>query len=414
VFTPDFSQQGDYVVTFLARDRDDSGLIDSQLVTITVTDYNRWPTIDPLGPFTLDEGDTLMFTVTAHDPDGTIPWLALGYAPLNSEFTDNGDGTGDFIFTPNFFQAGIDSARFVAVDADDPGRFATMTVRLTVLNVNRAPVMVPIPDTTIPDGFLLTINVVATDPDSTFPILFIRGRPDSATFVDNGNGTGIFSWRPRFQDIGTHNVIFGCRDATNQSIADSQLVVIEVITAGNHPPIFVQIPDQQLGDGDTLDLDITATDDDGDPLIISYVGSLPFGMQFNDLGGGQATIFWIPTEEQEGDTTVTLVATDGILTDTLRFTISVVTFIRGDANGNGVLNGIDVLYLVSYLKGNAPPPDPFEAGDANGNGQVNGLDVVYLVAYFKGWGPPPPPMPGGGPVLKVKQEYISHGNDVGN
>ena len=81
----------------------------------------------------------------------------------------------------------------------------------------------------------------------------------------------------------------------------------------------------------------------------------------------------------------------------MRVNITVRTYIRGDANGDGNLNGIDVIYLVSYFKG-GPAPNPLEAGDANGDGNTNGLDVIYLVAYFKGIGPPPPPVapPGGG------------------
>jgi PKD repeat protein len=405
-FTPDFTQAGIYHIRFVATDRTDANLADSQDVDITVTDFNNRPTIDDQADRTLNEGDTLAFTVVAHDIDGTIPWLAVNHIPPNATFIDNGNGTGSFVYTPSFFQAGIDSARFIAVDAIDPTLYDIMSVRITTVNVNRRPVMVNIPDTSVADGFLLTIDVVTSDPDLVPPILFIRGRPDSATFVDNGNGTGQFRWRPRFQDIGAYNVIFGCRDRNFQTVSDSQLVIISVVTAGNHPPVFVQLPDQELGDGDTLSLNIVATDIDGDALTISNVGALPFGMQFIDLGGGQARLFWIPTEDQEGDTSVTLVAHDpGGLTDSMQIGFTVVTFIRGDANGNGVLNGIDVVYLVAYLKGLGPAPDPFMAGDANGNGQVNGLDVVYLVAYFKGAGPPPPPMPpNGGPALRLRPE----------
>ena len=64
------------------------------------------------------------------------------------------------------------------------------------------------------------------------------------------------------------------------------------------------------------------------------------------------------------------------------------SYLPGDANNSGEVNGLDVIYLVSYLKGNNPPPDPYLAGDANGSCDVNGLDVTYLVAYFKG-GPAP-------------------------
>jgi glucose/arabinose dehydrogenase len=61
----------------------------------------------------------------------------------------------------------------------------------------------------------------------------------------------------------------------------------------------------------------------------------------------------------------------------------------GDANANGDLNGVDVTFLVAYLKGFGPTPNPFFAGDANGDCAVNGIDVVYMVSYFKGGGSPP-------------------------
>jgi hypothetical protein len=63
-------------------------------------------------------------------------------------------------------------------------------------------------------------------------------------------------------------------------------------------------------------------------------------------------------------------------------------YVPGDVNDNGNANGLDVVYLVSYFKGGAPPPFNiggfYPAADVNGNCAVNGLDVVYLVAFFKG------------------------------
>lgn len=64
-------------------------------------------------------------------------------------------------------------------------------------------------------------------------------------------------------------------------------------------------------------------------------------------------------------------------------------YIAGDANCSGDLDGLDVIYLVNYFKGEGPPPDPIILGDANGDCSTNGLDVIYLVDYFKGTGPPP-------------------------
>ena len=408
VFTPSFFQAGVYPITFLAVDSENPNVADSLIVTITVNDVNRPPFIDPVGPFSMNEGDTLIFDVVSHDPDSTTPNLVALSPPRNSTFIINGDGTGTFTFTPDFFQAGMDSVRFLAVDSTDPTIFVTRTVHLEVLDVNRAPVLSPIPDTVVGDGFMLALPISSMDPDSTIPVLFQRNMPDSASFTVFGDGTGVFQWRPRFEDIGTHNITFGCIDQIDPSLADSQIVVIEVITSGNHPPVFVPIPGQMVNALDTLDLLIQAVDPEGDAISINPVDALPTGMAFVDSGGGVASIFWVPTYDQAGDHIVTLVAADdSLLTDTLRINITVRTYVRGDANGDGNLNGLDVIYLVTYFKGGGPPPNPIEAGDANGDGITNGLDVIYLVAYFKGVGPPPPPVaPGNGGGIDVSINKI--------
>jgi hypothetical protein len=71
----------------------------------------------------------------------------------------------------------------------------------------------------------------------------------------------------------------------------------------------------------------------------------------------------------------------------------------GDINGNGSVNGLDIVYAVNYFKatGNPPPidcgsplgpcpePSPFyAAGDVNGNCAFNGIDITYFVRYLKG------------------------------
>jgi hypothetical protein len=66
-----------------------------------------------------------------------------------------------------------------------------------------------------------------------------------------------------------------------------------------------------------------------------------------------------------------------------------VDYYAGDANGSGQINGLDVVYMVSYFRNTVPAPTPILAGDANGDCATNGLDVVYLVNYFRGTGPKP-------------------------
>jgi uncharacterized delta-60 repeat protein len=64
-------------------------------------------------------------------------------------------------------------------------------------------------------------------------------------------------------------------------------------------------------------------------------------------------------------------------------------FLRGDANGDGVVNVADIVYVVNFLYRGGDPPVSVEAGDANCDGIVNVADVVYLVNYLYKGGPPP-------------------------
>jgi len=78
--------------------------------------------------------------------------------------------------------------------------------------------------------------------------------------------------------------------------------------------------------------------------------------------------------------------------------ISGCPYLPGDINGNGVANGLDVTFAVTYFKGGAAPPNicdcrpdvpayPFyAAGDVNGNCVFNGVDISYMVGFF--WGGP--------------------------
>ncbi len=58
-------------------------------------------------------------------------------------------------------------------------------------------------------------------------------------------------------------------------------------------------------------------------------------------------------------------------------------YICGDANGDGDVNLLDILSLISFLYDTpaGPAPNPLGSGDANGDGDVNLLDILYLIAY---------------------------------
>ena len=72
--------------------------------------------------------------------------------------------------------------------------------------------------------------------------------------------------------------------------------------------------------------------------------------------------------------------------------ITVLPYLPGDPNHDGVIDIGDVVYLINYLYRDGDPPDPIEAGDCNCDQMVDLGDVVYLINYlYRGGQAPNPP-----------------------
>jgi hypothetical protein len=63
--------------------------------------------------------------------------------------------------------------------------------------------------------------------------------------------------------------------------------------------------------------------------------------------------------------------------------------LKGDCDGNDVINVSDAVFVIAYVFGGGPPPDPLLVGDVNCDDLVNVTDAVHLVNYIFGGGPPP-------------------------
>jgi hypothetical protein len=71
-----------------------------------------------------------------------------------------------------------------------------------------------------------------------------------------------------------------------------------------------------------------------------------------------------------------------------------VTFVRGNANGDGRINLSDVNFIINRLFKSGPAPRCLDAADVNDDGKINLSDVIYLAAYlFQSGRRPPAPFP---------------------
>jgi hypothetical protein len=98
----------------------------------------------------------------------------------------------------------------------------------TVTAINDAPVLASIGAQSTNEGVNLTFNPSASDVDGDTPVMSSSTLPGTATYIDNGNGTGTFDWTPTFSDSGIYNVTFYAADSVFPAVIDSEQVTITV------------------------------------------------------------------------------------------------------------------------------------------------------------------------------------------
>jgi len=140
------------------------------------------------------------FIVTASDPDLDLLTLTAENIPVNSTFTDSGNGKALFEFDPDYTQSGLHYVTFKASDGDVVD---SEVVEIMVIEVgNQSPVLDSIGPKTVAEAETLVFKVHATDPDGTpIPALAAYNRPANSTFVDSGNGNGSFRFYPDFDHL---------------------------------------------------------------------------------------------------------------------------------------------------------------------------------------------------------------------
>ncbi len=267
---------------------------------------NNPPVLDSIRAKEVVEGENLNFIVTASDPDATIPLLETSELPDNATFTDNGDGTGVFDFTPSFVQAWTYYVTFYASDdIDTDSEVVTITV---TESGNHPPVLDSIGSKQTMEGVELRFNVTANDPDGTIPVLTSTvQQTGNPYFVDKGLGTGEFVFLPDESHIGDHIITFYATD--DFSVVDSEVITVTVVA--NFPPVLDPIGPKSLVEGDALTLEITATDPNEGTVFEMTVTPLPENATWDPRTDGTATFEFMPSYIQAASYELTFSVTDG-------------------------------------------------------------------------------------------------------
>lgn len=188
----------DTALMFRLQAEDAAGQTASDEVLITVLDVNRPPVLSVPGKQTVREGDALAFEATATDADGDAPVLEAVDLPEGATFD-----AGGFAWTPGFDQAGEYQVGFTASDGE---AMVTATVRIVVLNTDRAPILTVVAPAEATAGEAVEFVFSAVDPDGTTPLLSMAAGPSTASVRDHRDGTATFSWIPGHHQAGSQTI----------------------------------------------------------------------------------------------------------------------------------------------------------------------------------------------------------------
>jgi hypothetical protein len=196
-WTPEEAQgPGTNVISVIVADNGSPSLTATQRFTTTVAERNRVPELPPIPDKTVNEGELLSFTIVATDPDLPAQRLTFTLGAGAASGANIDPATGLFTWTPTEAQGpATNSFSILVVDNGEPSLNATRSFTVVVREINRPPVITPIPDQTVRKGDLLVFAVAATDPDVPAQGLAFSlggGAPSDAAI----SPAGLFTWTP--------------------------------------------------------------------------------------------------------------------------------------------------------------------------------------------------------------------------
>jgi hypothetical protein len=308
-----------------------NGQSDTRSFVITVSQFGRGPVVTAPATATVPEAALLVVNVTATDPDGEAitNLTATGTAiAAGATFVKNASNTsGTLTWTPSFTQAGSYAVTFTASNTLS----GSATTDITVMGVDRAPVVTAPASVTGSTTIPMTFTVSAADPDGDAILsLTASGVPLGATFASNvAHTSGTFNWTPDPSQAGNYTVTFTVSNALSRSAATA----IYVSPGVDRPPVADPGPDGTGVVGVPVDFDGSGSfDPDGDPLAYAW--------DFGDGSTGSGVT--VSHGYSAIDTyTVTLTVTSNGLSDSGTATMTIIEAYSATAfttGGNGTVS----------------------------------------------------------------------------
>lgn len=376
------------------------------------------PVLAPIGDKTVAEGDTLIINLSATDTDSEDLSFSVDPVIANATLIDYGNKTARYTFRPNFNQAGDYEVTFTvsdgvmtdeetititvtnSIDSDNDGVADNKDNCPSVYNPNQAN-----SDTDAfgdaCDNCKNIANPDQFDNDNDGRGDVCDNDDDNDTVLD-GVDNCQFDYNPMQENADGDSYGDVCDpDDDNDGILDDG---DESGIVGDNPCMGGQTadcddncittynPDQADGDMSGIG-DVCEADIDGDG-ILNAADNCPYNYNPDQANND---------EDEYGDVCDDDDDNDGVLdgSDNCPFDYNpdqsdyngngigdICEYICGDANADGLVNLVDILYIIGFLYGNPPGPAPIprEAADVNADTKINLIDIVTLIdnIYYSG------------------------------
>ena len=235
--------------------------------------------------------------------------------------------TGAFTYTPDPNENGTDTFTYTATDGN--GGTDVQLISVTVTDVNETPTDI------VPNGFSVDENtdtsggyslgtLATTDEDSAETFTYtIVGGADQAKFSIGGASNdeliltdGILNHEAQ----ASYQVTVRTTDAGGLSYDETLTVSVNDL---NEAPTITSTAVTSATEDAAYSYSITTTDPDTGAVLSINATTLPAWLTLTDNGNGTATLSGTPTNAEVGAHAVVLEVSDGSLTDTQSFTITV-------------------------------------------------------------------------------------------
>lgn len=199
-------------------------------------------------------------------------------------------------------------------------------VTLTVTPVNDAPTIGSAAPTTATEAVQYVYNVSASDTEGdSLSYGFVTTPPTNMVFGGGANPANRITWTPANGVSSSGLVTIRVSDGNGGTVDQSFTITV---TAVNDPPVINTWPTAAATEDVQYIFNVSASDPDAGTTLSYSLTNAPAGaggLLANAMKINAATgqIAWTPGEGQTSSGTVTLTVSDGALTDTQDFSISV-------------------------------------------------------------------------------------------